>query len=220
MSFAANPNGPWSTPEKIFADYNGGDTNFAPLILKNGSIVAMWRHWGGGNGGSRQFLATASDWKDTSTYIQHHTELFPDLGAAGTEDQFIYMDDDGYYHAVFHHMYGTGTETQWWLDATGGHAFSRDGWSWTYTGVAWGNATSRYNTPEGQGAKITFTDGSVVKFTRLERPHLAFKTNQMVGDPIYLINSAQYGNGTNPGSASHNDDACYTLIRPVGEKTL
>ena len=60
-----------------------------------------------GNGGSRQFLATASDWKDTSTYIQHHTELFPDLGAAGTEDQFIYMDDDGYYHAVFHHMYGT-----------------------------------------------------------------------------------------------------------------
>lgn len=48
MSFAANPNGPWSTPEKIFADYNGGDTNFAPLILKNGSIVAMWRHWGGG----------------------------------------------------------------------------------------------------------------------------------------------------------------------------
>ena len=25
-------------------------------------------------------------------------------------------------------MYGTGTETQWWLDATGGHAFSRDGW--------------------------------------------------------------------------------------------
>ena len=37
---------------------------------------------------------------------------------------------------------------------------------------SWGNATSRYNTPAGQGAKITFTDGSVTKFTRLERPHL------------------------------------------------
>ena len=41
--------------------------------------------------------------------------------------QFLYVDDDGYYHAVFHHMYGTGTEHQWWLDATGGHAFSKDG---------------------------------------------------------------------------------------------
>jgi hypothetical protein len=81
----------------------GGDTNFSPLILPNGSIVAMWRHWGGGNGGSRQFLATASDWRDPSTYVQHQTELFPDLGAAGTEDQFVYMDEDGNYHAVFHH---------------------------------------------------------------------------------------------------------------------
>ena len=140
----------------------------------------------------------------------------------GSKLYFIHIYADVRLHIPMTHRVplGTGTETQWWLDATGGHAFSRDGWSWTYTGVAWGNATSRYNTPEGQGAKITFTDGSVVKFTRLERPHLAFKTNQMVGDPIYLINSAQYGNGTNPGSASHNDDACYTLIRPVGDRTL
>jgi len=124
----------------MFEHYKGGDTNFAPLILANGSIVAMcaarllllllvlllllllllrlrlcgsgsaapahlpvgccsparvcarrWRHWGGGNGGSRQFLATASDWRDPSSYIQHNTELFPDLGAAGTEDQFVYQ---------------------------------------------------------------------------------------------------------------------------------
>ena len=95
----------------------------------------MWRHWGGGNGGSRQFLSTASDWKDPATYIQHNVELFPDLGAAGTEDQFLYADEDGNYHAVFHHMYGTGTKSQWWLDATGGHAFSKDGWTWTYTGA-------------------------------------------------------------------------------------
>ena len=91
-------------------------------------------------------------------------------------------------------------------------------WDWTYTGVAWGNATSRYNTPEGQGAKIEFTDGVTNRFTRLERPHLIFQTNQMKGDPVYLINSAQYGNGTNPGSASLNDDACYTLVRPINQK--
>ena len=51
----------------------------------------MWRHWGGGNGGSRQFLATGKDWKDPSSYVQHQTELFPDLGAAGTEDQYLYQ---------------------------------------------------------------------------------------------------------------------------------
>lgn len=114
MSFATAPNGTWSTPVQIFEGYHGSDTNFAPLILANGSIIAMWRRWGGGNGGSRQFLATAKDWKDPSTYTQHEVELFPDLGAAGTEDQFLYMDSDGNYHAVFHHMYGTGTKSQWW----------------------------------------------------------------------------------------------------------
>ena len=120
-----------------------------------------------------------------------------------------------FYRNYSHHMYGTGTKTQWWLDATGGHAFSRDGWSWTYTGVAWGNATARYNTPQGQGAIVPFTDGTSTRFTRLERPHLVFKTNALRGDPIYLTNSAQYGNGTNPGAGANNDDACYTLVRPV-----
>lgn len=42
------------------------------------------------------------------TYVQHNDELFPDLGAAGTEDQFLYQDSTGNFHAVFHHMYGTG----------------------------------------------------------------------------------------------------------------
>ena len=32
------------------------------------------------------------------------------MGAAGTEDQFLYLDDDGNYHAVFHHTYGTGMQ--------------------------------------------------------------------------------------------------------------
>jgi hypothetical protein len=119
-------------------------------------------------------------------------------------------------------MYGSGTKNQWWLDATGGHAFSRDGFDWTYTGVSWGDAKARYNTPEGQGATIEFADGSKVKFTRVERPHLVFASKEFRGDPIYLTNSAQYGMGTNPGSGAMNDDACYTLVQPVNrdEDTL
>ena len=206
----------WSDPVLIFPDYHGADTNFAPIVLSNGSLVALWREWT--ELGSRQFLATASNWQDTTTYVQHadRGELFPDLGAAGTEDQFLYLDENGNYHAVFHHMYGTGTATQWWLDATGGHAFSPDGWTWTYTGVAWGNATGRYNTPAGQGAHISFQDGTTRTFTRLERPHLIFAdSEQLKGDPTHLINSAQYGNGTDPGTGAKNDDACYTIIRSI-----
>jgi len=209
-----DPNGNWSEKVKIFAGYHHNDTNFAPFILSNGSFIALWRKWGVDNGGSRQFLATGSDWKDPSTYVQHQTELFPDLGNAGTEDQFVYQDDDGNFHAYFHHMYGTGTQKQWWLDSTGGHAFSRDGWSWTYTGVSLGDPLARYNTPEGQGTSITFQDGAKVKFTRLERPHFVFAGRQLIGDPIYITNAAQYGIGTDPQGGS-NKDACYTLVIPV-----
>ena len=65
----------------------------------------------------------------------------------------------------------------------------------------------------------TFTDGVTTKYTRLERPHLIFAGGKALrGDPIYLINSAQYGTGTNPGTGAKNDDACYTLIQPVNQK--
>ena len=38
-------------------------------------------------------------------------------------------------HAIFHHMYGYNSMTQWWLLALGAHAFSKDGINWTYSGV-------------------------------------------------------------------------------------
>lgn len=147
------------------------------------------------------------------------TELFPDMGCAGTEDPFVYLDSDDYFHAVFHHMYDTGTMTEWWLDATGGHAYSRDGVSWTYTGVSWGDPLGRYNTPEGQGATLDFDDGDPFTFTRLERRHLIFSDDesagQLRGDPTHLVCSAQYGTGTDPGTGANNDDASYTIIIPV-----
>lgn len=165
LSYTFDPNGNWSEPVQIFSDWQGSDTNFAPVILSNGSLVALWREWTV-RGGSRMYLATAEDWKDPSTYVRHETELFPDLGAAGTEDPFLYQDEEGNFHAVFHHMFGTGTEDQWWLDATGGHAFSPDGFQWTYTGVSYGDPLARYDTLEGQGAEVEFDDGTSFKFTR------------------------------------------------------
>ena len=121
MSWTMDPNGNWSWPEKLFASNIGGDTNFSPLLLANGSLVGLWRKWGVGNGGSRIFVATAAHWRNVTSYTMHRfssaaevptvlkrkkhrysMEIFPDLGAAGTEDQFIYQDYDGNYHAYFH----------------------------------------------------------------------------------------------------------------------
>merc|ERR1711988_294945 len=42
MSWANRPEGPWSTPQQLFPDYVGSDTNFAPVIFSNGSLLAIW----------------------------------------------------------------------------------------------------------------------------------------------------------------------------------
>ena len=62
---------------QIFTDYHGGDTNFAPLILPNGSMLALWRVWTGR--GSRQFVATGKDWKDPSTYVRAAAHNLTDI---------------------------------------------------------------------------------------------------------------------------------------------
>ena len=148
-------------------------------------------------------------------YKKRSMELFPDLGPSGTEDQFLYQDHEGNYHAYFHNMYGTATQSKWWLDATGGHAFSRDGWNWTYTGVAWGCALCRYDTAEGRGALVHFSDATSFRFTRIERPHLIFAGGLLRGDPRYLVVSAQYGTGTESGKEANNGDASYTMVLAI-----
>jgi len=205
MSFALEPQGPWSTPAKVFPGWHGSDTNFAPLILPNGSLLAIWRSWEAT--GSRCFLATATHWRNISTYTQHHREVISvDLGTAGTEDPFLYMDAAGHFHAVFHHMYGEGTEKQWWLDTCGGHAYSRDGIEWEYSGVAWGNAEHPL------GNVVRYSDGTNFSMTRRERPHLIFDGE---GRPCQLTNAAQYGPGKLPGVLGDNGDASFTMVQPI-----
>jgi hypothetical protein len=166
----------------------------------------MWRQWT--SRGSRVYLATATDWRNASSYVQHtEHELFPDLGPAGTEDMFLYMDPRGRMHAVFHHMYGANTTTAWWLLAAGGHAYSPDGGlTWVYTGIAWGNSTSL-------GYTAKFTDGSTYHYTRLERPVLIAGAD---GEPAFLVNAAQYGTGQSAKNAD-GGDAAYTLIQPIAQ---
>ena len=157
----------------------------------------------------RYYLATAKDWRDPTTYTQHvvEGEMWPDLGPSGTEDPFVYRDSDSNFHAVFHHMYGFDTTEHWWLDASGGHAFSRDGKTWIYGGLAWGPSASRE-----QGDIVAFKGGGSFRFTRRERPHLVFRED---GTISHLATAAQYGLGKNPGEAANNGDASFTLVQPV-----
>lgn len=113
----------------------------------------MWR----GNPWYHVHLATAQQW-DQLPYTYNASQfLFPDFNTHGIEDPFVYLQPATKtapytsYHAVFHDH-----------STFGGHAFSSDGVTWTYsTTVPFGN-------------KVTYDDGSSVLLQRRERPHLIF----------------------------------------------
>jgi hypothetical protein len=66
VSWASSPGGPWATP-LLLKDMGGSqsDTNLAPIILPNGSLVGIWRTW---DRGSWPHLVTAAHWKNASSY--------------------------------------------------------------------------------------------------------------------------------------------------------
>jgi hypothetical protein len=131
VSWAPNATGPWSTP-LVLMDMAGGepDTNLAPVILPNGSLVGIWRTWGTRpecpniKGGSCPHLVTATHWKNASTYVFHNSSLFPQLGTRGSEDPALYLDARGYFHAIFHNM--DPCPDYPCPEVAGGHAFSTD----------------------------------------------------------------------------------------------
>lgn len=198
MSWASNPEGPWSKPELLFAaerEETNMDTNLAVVILQNGSVVGIGRT-GGGPTGIIAHLVTAGHWKDPSSYTgRWRTMLFPNttiLPSSGVEDPFVYVDRAGIFHAVFHNQEEDDDEK-----LCGGHAYSQDGLQWTFTGAAWGNT-------------VEFGDGTSYSFSRRERPHLVFDASATI---VGLTTGVQFGK-TSPVSID-GEDSCYTLYQPV-----
>jgi hypothetical protein len=171
------------------------DTNLAPVILANGSLVGIWRTWGAdcpGIHGSCPHLVTASHWKNASSYVFQQQPLFPGLQGGGAEDPALYLDQEGNFHALFHNMAPTQNPA-----TMGGHAFSPrgDGLTWTYTGVAWGS-TGEY------------TDGTPFAFSRRERPH------PIMAEDGFTIVALSTGVVYSDPSAAHGD-ASFTFVQPV-----
>ena len=197
MAFAPDPAGPWSTPQPIPSPPGfAGDTNLAPIIRADGSLLAL---------GRPPWVWRANDWRNASTYTVEK------VGGSGTvegEDPFLYVDsrDPSVLHGLSH--------AGGW-DSSGGHVWSID------DGRTWG----RHEDVAAYGSLITFTDDEKtahaatpdhLSLSRRERPHLVFDGD---GLPVALTNGA-----TERWPCTHPEhcprDHCFTALQRLNTGSL
>jgi len=107
MSYASQPSGPWSTPVLVPSPPGfSGDTNLAPVIRADGSLIGL---------GRPPWIWRATDWRNLSTYAVDNAG-----DTIEGEDPFLYIDprDPDVLHGLSH--------AGGW-DSRGGHAWSVDG---------------------------------------------------------------------------------------------
>ena len=196
--------------------FGNGDFNPSPLTFANGTTLLMWRHLArvhmvrapdiGGpfafNGSDSRCPVGLPPTADADPGCRWWHLFDPAIDKRGLEDPFVYVQPDGgnssavTYHALFHAHVGFG-----------GHAFSRDAISWTFT-----------DEPP-YGNNVTFTDGSTVPMQRRERPHLIFDSAGMI---THLVNGVQpppTAGKSPPTAAKFQNDYVYTLVQPVATAT-
>ena len=194
----------WSKPVVVLQDPQPIDSNLAPVILDDGSLVGMIRTWPDGSvEGSTIALVTATNWRDPRTYTQEKDALFPAdlIKAVGLEDPNLYLDENGDCHAMFHSMMGSPMGDPRHVDdqrACGAHAFAKKescatSKGWRFGGEAYGNT-------------VEYVDGTRRTFARRERPHV-LTTHPRGGAVTHLTNGAVLG--------GERGDACETIIQPV-----
>eukprot|EP01084_Bolivina_argentea_P278330 475420_1 len=180
----------WSEPVNILKNGQATncDSNFASVILKNGSVVGLMREPASA---SIIHLVTAKNWKESNSYEIASNPLFPQLIQWYAEDPCIWIDCDGNYHALFHNMQTDGQAHNEIAETViGAHAFSVDGVNWIWGGVAY-------------DANVEFTDGTKITFPSLERPHVILDSDGC--SVVALTNGAFTG----------DKDKVYTLLQPV-----
>lgn len=177
-------------------------------MLPNGTTLLMWRHlarvhmvraahWTGpfafnGSDGACPPFNASSAAADPGCAWWH---LFPEaVDKRGLEDPFMYVQPHptgrSTLHALFHDH-----------ASFGGHAFSRDGVSWTFS------STPPY------GNLVNFTDGSSVAMQRRERPHLIFDERGLITHLSTGVQPPPTARKAPP--PGFNGDYTYTLLQPV-----
>jgi hypothetical protein len=177
------------------------DLNLAAVVLEDGSLVGMARTWstssGGDPEGSTIHIVSATSWWNISTYTQSLDPLFsPDLvNKNGLEDPFLYRDEQGRCHAIFHGMLENNDQR-----ICGAHSHSAncaDPTSWILSGTAFGNSID-FISSNNEIARFTFR--------RRERPSFIVSN----GRPTHIVSGVVYSDETTGG-----DDACFTSVQPI-----
>ena len=198
---------------KLEATIGNGDFNPSPLAMPNGSTLLMWRHlarahmvsapsWKGPfpfNGSDAGCPSPASSMEQAGCKWWH---LFNStVDKRGLEDPFMYVQPhpthDGSAHVTYHALFHD-------HKSFGGHAYSPDGATWTFSSVA--PYSNVINWTEASG-------GGSVALQRRERPHLVFDERGFI---VALSTSAQPPpTATKAPPPGYQNDYSFTSIQPV-----
>lgn len=237
MSWAPHPLGPWSDPVTVYNGSDGsggaafgqqatGDTNFAGVINPNGSMVGMWRGYGGpesapgtkptrpamgcpnpNTSNSRgcpghsfgQYSAVAQHWREAASYDFGHATRVANVfpKLEGAQGGNCNIEDPTL-----------------WVDAAGvfhaivhqghagGHATSTDGSTWHWNGADCSKGAIDWaNSPWPE--KLEFTGGrrGTLSAPDRERPHLIMGKDGFT--PVAISTGFRDGPG----------DHTYTLVQ-------
>lgn len=170
LLYSQSLHGPWTRRNVSLGDWdwtrlNLGLESHAPVIFPNGSLLTFTRSWvpPAPLPNSPVWLVRADHWNSTYALVPESWGPAP-VFDFGMEDSFMWQDPQGNFHALFH---------AW--DDIGGHAYSEDGFHWTYA------PTKAYST------KVTIESGEVIDYGRRERPRLIFDKK---GNPTHIVNGA------------------------------
>ena len=198
-----SPYGPW-VPAFFpllppFRGFLNECNNPAPLILSNGSLALVCRF-----ANTTGTIYSAPSW-DAPLQRRDITVSYPNLTLANgsgivweTEDPDIYEDERGNFHMLTHNIYPCRlkNESAWptsnFGGGCGGHAFSRDLFTWTYSPQAAYSSVVRYE------------DGSISDTGR-ERPQVVQDAQRRL---THLVNG--FGGGGHPGQ-----DHTWTGVVPL-----
>lgn len=202
MSWAKQPEGPWSKPRLVPSPDNS-DTNLACLIGSSGDVLCLARPAIG--------MYNHTDWKDVEGYQRYMPDLSniePDQQMIG-EDPFIWVDKRGAYHAVLH---GGG-----WESPFGYHYYSLDGFTW------YGDNSVKVYENIVQVATPSYSDPPARNLSRRERPHVVLGRDGLT--PIALTNGVteawpctlvpQPVPGSNGTGILCPVDYCYTMAQAL-----
>ena len=203
-SSAKSPSGPWSSLvslEHMCPGINRTDLNFAPVILKDGSVVA-WTRWD---------IIFATNWSEPATYADMGQA--PDFAKGAPwegEDPSAWIDKKGRFHILSHNGdRGKGGTSKDPSGDCGRHFFSSTGKAGT-----WNVAPTTLGGCAFPRTEVQWADGTTKSFYRRERPHMVLGKD---GYPV-AITTAVIDSPDGPGSDGFTPpqrDASYTLLQEI-----